>query len=52
MSDAVHNPSISEDIAFLRALAVEGQKTPFRGEVSLAAGLIWGSASLFTWAML
>jgi hypothetical protein len=52
MSDAVQNPSISEDIAFIRALAVEGRKTPFRGEISLAAGLIWGSTSLFTWAVL
>lgn len=49
MSDAAQTQSVSEDIAFLRALAVEGQKTPFRGDISLAAGLIWGSASLYTW---
>ena len=52
MSDAVQHPSVSEDIAFLRALAVEGQKTPFRGEVSLAAGLIWGTASLYSWGVM
>lgn len=52
MSDAVQPRSLSDDIAFIRAMVEEGQKTPFRGEISLAAGLIWGSASLFTWAVL
>jgi len=51
MSDAVQPQSLSDDIAFVRALAVEGQKTPFRGEISLVAGLIWGSASLCSWAV-
>ena len=56
MSDAVHaqspSPSaLSEDIAFIRALAEEGRKTPFRGGVSLAAGLIWGSAALYNWSV-
>ena len=56
MSDAVHSQSpspsaLSEDIAFIRALAEEGRKTPFRGGVSLAAGLIWGTASLYNWSV-
>jgi hypothetical protein len=49
MSDAVQPQSLSDDIAFIRALAEEGRRTPFRGGVSLAAGLIWGSASLYCW---
>jgi hypothetical protein len=52
MSDAVQHQSLREDIAFIRNLVEEGRKTPYRGEVSLAAGLIWGSASLYTWAVL
>ncbi len=52
MSDAIPSQSLSEDIAFVRALALEGQKTPLRGDISLAAGLIWGSASLATWSVL
>ncbi len=51
MSDAISSQSLSEDIAFVRALAVEGQQGPFRGEVSLAAGLIWGTASLYSWSV-
>jgi hypothetical protein len=56
MSDTVQaqplNPqAVSEDIAFLRALAVEGQKTPYRGGISLAAGAIWGTASLYSWSV-
>jgi hypothetical protein len=51
MSDAAQPQaqSLSEDIAFIRALAVEGRKTPFRGGISLAAGVIWGTASLYSW---
>ncbi len=51
MSDTVQPQSLSEDIAFIRALAVEGQNTRHRGEIGLAAGLIWGSASLYDWAV-
>ena len=56
MSDAVHSQSLTpqsltEDIAFIRGLAEEGRKTPYRGGISLAAGLIWGTASLYGWAV-
>ncbi len=51
MSDAVQPHSLSEDIAFIRALAEEGRRTPYRGGVSLAAGVIWGSASLYNWSV-
>ena len=51
MSDAVQPQSLSEDIAFIRAMAEEGRRTPFRGGVSLTAGLIWGSASLYCWTV-
>ena len=51
MSDAVQTRSLSEDIAFIRALALEGQSTRYRGEIGLAAGLIWGSASIYDWAV-
>jgi hypothetical protein len=49
MSDTTH--TLRDDIAFVRALAEEGRQTPYRGEISLAAGLIWGSASLYTWSV-
>lgn len=48
MSDATQ--SLSEDIAFIRNLVVDGQNNQFRGGISLAAGLIWGTASLYNWA--
>jgi hypothetical protein len=51
MSDAVHSSSVSEDIAFIRAMAEEGRNRPWRGGVSLIAGLIWGSASLYSWSV-
>ena len=51
MSDAVQPQSLSEDIAFIRALAEEGRKTPYRGGVALAAGLIWGSVSFYSWSV-
>ena len=39
------------DIAWLRNLAEEGAKTPYRGaSIMIAAGLIFGSASLLHWA--
>jgi hypothetical protein len=49
MSDTTH--TLRDDIAFVRALAEEGRQTPFRGEISLAAGVIWGSASLYSWSV-
>jgi hypothetical protein len=49
MSDTTH--TLRDDIAFVRALAEEGRQSPFRGEVSLAAGVIWGSASLYSWSV-
>ena len=51
MSDAVQSASLSEDISFIRALDEEGRNRPWRGGVSLAAGLIWGSASLYSWSV-
>jgi hypothetical protein len=51
MSNAASTQSVSDDIAFLRALAVEGQNSRYRGEIGLAAGLIWGTASLYDWAV-
>jgi hypothetical protein len=51
MTDAVQSQSLSEDIAFVRALAIEGQQGPYRGDISLAAGLIWGSASIYSWSV-
>jgi hypothetical protein len=49
MSDTTH--TLRDDIAFVRALAEEGRQTPYRGGISLAAGVIWGSASLYTWGV-
>lgn len=51
MSDAVSPQTLRDDIAFVRALAVEGQNTRLRGEIGLAAGLIWGSAAIYDWAV-
>jgi hypothetical protein len=50
MSDASQSQSLREDIAFIRAMVEEGRTSPYRGEISLAAGLIWGTASLYIWA--
>jgi len=45
--------SVKDDIAFMRALAAEGQRTPLLGgAILVAAGLIFGAASLAYWAML
>jgi hypothetical protein len=53
MSDAVQpqaTPSVREDIAFLRALAVEGASSPlFGGSMLVAIGLIYGAACLASW---
>jgi len=44
--------SVKDDIAFMRALAAEGQRTPLLGgKILAAAGLIFGVASLAYWAM-
>ncbi|MBX7248784.1 MAG: hypothetical protein K1X35_06970 [Caulobacteraceae bacterium] len=45
--------SVKDDIAFMRALAAEGQRTPLLGgSILAAAGLIFGVASLAYWALL
>lgn len=44
--------SVKDDIAFMRALAAEGQRTPLLGgAIMAAAGVIFGVASLLYWAM-
>jgi len=44
--------SVREDIAFMRALAEEGRSTPLLGgAVMLAAGLVFGGASLIHFAI-
>jgi len=43
---------LKDDLAFMRALAHEGQSTPIvSGSIMAAAGGIWGLASLTHWAM-
>jgi len=45
--------SVKDDIAFMRALAAEGQRTPLLGgKILAAAGLIFAAASLTYWAMI
>lgn len=44
---------VRDDIAFMRAMAQEGRKTPMLGgSILIAAGLIFGSASLVHYAIL
>ncbi len=44
--------ALEQDIGFLKALAVEGRSTPFvGGSILVAAGLIFGTASLGQWAV-
>lgn len=44
--------SVKDDIAFMRALAAEGQKTPMLGgAIMVVAGLIFGLASIGHWAL-
>lgn len=44
---------LKADIAFMKALAQEGQKTPLLGgAIMVAAGLIFGLASVAEWAMM
>jgi hypothetical protein len=49
MSDAASSQSLSSDIAFIRSMVEAGRGSPYRGGVSLAAGLIWGTTSLYCW---
>lgn len=45
--------NVKDDIAFMRALAAEGQRTPMLGgAIMAAAGLIFAVASLLFWAMI
>lgn len=45
--------SVKDDIAFMRALAAEGQRTPLLGgRILAAAGLIFAAASLLYWALI
>jgi len=44
-------PDQAADLAFLRGLAEEGSNAPLGGgRILLAAGLVYGAASLFQWA--
>ena len=48
-----HVPAEAADIAWMRNLAAEGAAEPLRGGATLlAAGLLFGGASLFQWAVL
>lgn len=51
MSNATQSQSLSDDIAFIRSMVDEGRSGSFRGEIGVAAGLIWGTASLYGWAV-
>jgi hypothetical protein len=45
--------NVKDDIAFMRALAAEGQRTPLLGgAILVAAGLIFAAASLAYWGLL
>ena len=45
--------AIHDDLAYMRALADEGRRTPLLGgSILIAAGLIYGSAALAHWAVL
>jgi hypothetical protein len=54
MSDAIPSESrastLGADIAFIRAMVEEGRQGGSRNGIGVAAGLLWGSASLFIWA--
>lgn len=44
--------AIRDDLAYLRALAAEGRTAPFLGgSILIAAGLLFGMAALFHWAV-
>ena len=56
MSDAIQSEprgasALSSDIAFIRALVEEGRQGASRSGIGVAAGLIWGTASLYGWAV-
>ena len=45
--------SIKDDIAYMKALAQEGRQAPLLGgSILIAAGVIFGLASLGQWALL
>jgi hypothetical protein len=55
MSDTASAPSqsasaLSSDIAFIRDMVLEGQRGASRNGIGVAAGLMWGTASLYVWA--
>jgi hypothetical protein len=51
MTDDTRPSDITPDIAWIRSLAEEGANAPLGGgRILLAAGLIYGAASLFQWA--
>ena len=44
--------SLHDDIAYMRAMAQEGRNAPLlSGPIMVAAGVIFGSASLVQWAI-
>jgi hypothetical protein len=49
MSETASSQSLSSDIAFIRAMVEEGRQGGSRNGIGVAAGLIWGSASLYGW---
>jgi hypothetical protein len=52
-ANADTNKTASEDLAFMRALAEDGDPLPPRfGAQLFATGLIWGPVPLFVWAVL
>lgn len=56
MSDAAPSQSqsasaLSSDIAFIRAMVEEGRQGASRSGIGVAAGLLWGTASLYGWAV-
>jgi hypothetical protein len=56
MSDAAPSKSqsastLGSEIAFIRAMVEEGRQGASRYGIGIAAGLIWGTASLYGWAV-
>jgi hypothetical protein len=51
MSDAAQSRSLSDEIAFIRTMVEEGRGGSSGNGIGVAAGLIWGSASLYYWAV-
>jgi hypothetical protein len=50
MSETASPQSLSSDIAFIRTMVEEGRQGASRSGIGVAAGLFWGSASLYFWA--